>query len=111
MRVCVALVLLASALPAQTVLRGTVRDMDGVPLSGVQVNAQMDGTAINLRRVSQADGEFFFTLLPGAYSVTTDHDRISTTLRSRPARKRCSIWRCPRTPPSAAMFSTMIASR
>jgi hypothetical protein len=72
MRACAALIVLAGALPAQTVLRGTVRDMTGVPVSGVQVHAQMDGTAINLGRVSQVRGEFFFTLLPGAYSVTTD---------------------------------------
>jgi hypothetical protein len=72
MRVCASLVLLASALPAQTVLRGTVRDMAGVPLGAVQVSARMDGTAIVLRRVTQGNGEYFFTLLAGAYSVTTD---------------------------------------
>jgi hypothetical protein len=72
MRVCVSLVLLASTLPAQTVLRGTVRDMAGVPLGAVQVSARMDGTAIILRRVTQGNGEYVFTLLAGAYSVTTD---------------------------------------
>jgi Carboxypeptidase regulatory-like domain len=72
MRVCVALLLVASALPAQTVIRGTVRDMAGFPIEGVRVSARMEGTAIVLGRVTQSDGEFIFTLLPGAYSVTTD---------------------------------------
>src|SRR5580704_10318720 len=72
MRVCVALLLVASALPAQTVIRGTVRDMTGFPIEGVRVSARMEGTAIVLGRVTQSDGEFIFTLLPGAYSVTTD---------------------------------------
>ncbi|MFP4012671.1 MAG: carboxypeptidase-like regulatory domain-containing protein [Chitinispirillaceae bacterium] len=53
-------------------LSGTVRNSDGVPILGVQVQILQDGEVIDETSSTSQDGTFTFTTPPGTYVITAE---------------------------------------
>jgi tetratricopeptide (TPR) repeat protein len=93
---CVALAVLALALPlaAQStgMVRGVVKDMQGQPVENAKVTIEADGTSRHFETKSNKKGEFIqIGLMSGRYKVTAEKDKVVSNVAevsvtvSRPA--------------------------